>query len=105
MELSSKPAPAAEMAQLRQAMSKHCALIRNAEGLADLLEIIHEMNSSPNMTSGLKSALVSAELIAQGALAREESRGGHFRSDFPGADSEAFYTEIAATNIYDEELS
>lgn len=105
MELSSKPAPAAEMAQLRQAMSKHCALIRDAEGLADLLEIIHEMNSSPNMTSGLKSALVSAELIAQGALAREESRGGHFRSDFPGADSEAFYTEIAATNIYDEELS
>ncbi len=84
-------------------MSEHCALIRDADGLADLLEIIHEMHGSPAMTSGLKSALVTAELIAQGALAREESRGGHFRSDFPQTDMEAFHTEIASTNIYDDE--
>ncbi len=103
MELPSKPAPAADMAKLRAAMSEHCALIRNGEGLADLLDIVHEMQESPDLTSGLKSALVTAELIAQGALAREESRGGHFRSDFPETDSEPYHTEIAATHVYDDE--
>ncbi|PQA89136.1 L-aspartate oxidase [Hyphococcus luteus] len=103
MELASKPAPAKEMAKLRTAMSDHAALIRNGEGLADLLEFIHEMQESPDMTSGLKSALVTAELIAQGALAREESRGGHFRSDYPEADGEPYHTEIAATLLYDDE--
>lgn len=103
MDLNPKPAPVEEMKKLRAAMSEHCALIREGEGLADLLEIIHEMQASPNMTSGLKSALVTAELIAQGALAREESRGGHYRSDFPQTDREGFHTEIAATFMYDED--
>jgi L-aspartate oxidase len=103
MEMPPRPAPAKEMMKLRKAMSEHCALIRDGEGLADLLELIHEMHESPEMTSGLKSALVTAELIAQGALAREESRGGHFRSDFPQTDREAFHTEIAATHVYDDE--
>lgn len=103
MEISPLPAPAGEMMKLRKAMTEHCALIREGEGLADLLELIHEMHESENMTSGLKSALVTAELIAQGALAREESRGGHFRSDFPEKDDEAFHTEIAATHLYEDE--
>ncbi|MHA7871906.1 MAG: hypothetical protein ACX939_06110, partial [Hyphococcus sp.] len=67
------------------------------------LNVIHELNHSAEMTSGLKSALVTAELIAQGALMREESRGGHYRSDFPETDEEAFHTEICATGAVDDE--
>ena len=62
-----------------------------------MLDVIHALNIYPHMTSGLKSALVAAELIAQGALMREESRGGHFRSDFPEAEKDPFHTEICAT--------
>ncbi|MEM8771563.1 MAG: L-aspartate oxidase [Pseudomonadota bacterium] len=91
-----KPADAKDIAALREAMSAHCALIRSEEGLFELLTLIAGLNEHPEMTSGLKSALVTAELIAQGALAREESRGGHYRSDFPNTDEEAFHTEIAA---------
>ena len=96
MEVPSKPANPDAMDRLRKAMSAGCALIRTEESLIDVVELLAELNETPDMTSGLKSALVSAELIAQGALAREESRGAHFRSDFPEADEEAFHTEIAA---------
>ena len=102
MDVPSKPANPDAMQLLRAAMSAGCALIRSEESLIDALEVMAELNEHPAMTSGLKSALVSAELIAQGALAREESRGAHFRSDFPRLDEEAFHTEIAADMDGDE---
>ena len=34
----------------------------------------------------MRSLLVTSEAVARCALMREESRGGHFRSDFPAAD-------------------
>ncbi|CAK9042057.1 L-aspartate oxidase (LASPO) (Quinolinate synthase B) [Durusdinium trenchii] len=97
MDLASKPADPIAMMKLRAAMSSGCALIRSADSLHMTLNVIHDLNSDPAMTSGLKSALVTAELIVQGALMREESRGGHYRSDFPDADEEAFHTEICTT--------
>jgi L-aspartate oxidase len=51
---------------LREALWEDAGLIRNAEGLARL-------TGSPHLL---------ASLVARSALAREESRGGHFRSDF-----------------------
>ena len=98
MDLSPAPAPKELMAQLREAMSMGCALIRSEETLYEAIDVIHELNDADDMTSGLKSALVTAELIAQGALAREESRGAHFRSDFPDTDAEAFHTEICSAD-------
>lgn len=96
MSLPSKPAPAQASARLRQAMTMGCALIRDENGLLGVLREIAILNEYQDMTSGLKSALATAEIITQGALAREESRGGHFRSDFPETQKEAFHTEISA---------
>ncbi len=103
MDIPSRPAEPMEMLKLRAAMASGCALNRSAESLNLTLNVIHELNHSPKMTSGLKSALVSAELIAQGALMREESRGGHYRTDFPETEKEAFHTEICATHAYEED--
>ncbi len=96
MDVASEAADPKAMAKLRKAMSKGCALIRSEETLYEVLETIADLHQQETMTSGLKSALVTAELIAQGALAREESRGAHHRSDFPETEEEAFHTEIAA---------
>jgi L-aspartate oxidase len=57
---------------LREALWEDAGLIRNAEGLARL-------TGSPHLL---------ASLVARSALAREESRGGHFRSDFLGENAE-----------------
>jgi L-aspartate oxidase len=60
-------------AQLRQRLWEDCGLIRDAAGL-------ERLRSAPHLLT---------RLIAESALIREESRGSHFRVDFP-AESEAF---------------
>jgi L-aspartate oxidase len=95
LPLASKPAPPAAMKLLRAAMSKGAALIRTEESLVETIETILALGARKDMTSGLKSALASAELIAQGALDREESRGAHTRADFPETDEERFHTELS----------
>jgi aspartate oxidase len=52
----------------------YCGIVRNAEGLR---RGIRELEGD-----GSNVATV-ARLIARSALAREESRGAHFRTDFP----------------------
>ncbi len=66
-------------AQLRAAMSADCGVVRDAEGLSRLVALIDRMENS----FGTPPALTAARLIAEAALARHESRGGHFRSDYP----------------------
>jgi succinate dehydrogenase flavoprotein subunit len=45
-------------------------------------------------TLEVKSALVVCEAILRSALMREESRGAHFRSDFPNRDDEKWKVNI-----------
>ncbi len=103
MDLPSRPADPAAMTELRAAMTAGCALLRTEESLLETIDVLHELGGHEAMTSGLRSALVTAELIAQGALSREESRGAHFRRDFPETDKEAMHTEICTTDVYEED--
>jgi L-aspartate oxidase len=57
-------------AAMREAMWEHAGVIRDARGLAPLT----------------KSPHLLASFVARSALAREESRGGHFRADFRDQD-------------------
>lgn len=102
VDLDPKPADPEAMTRLRSAMSSGCALLRSAESLNATLDVIHALGAGPYMTSGLKSTLVTAELIAQGALMREESRGAHTRTDFPQTDDDPFHTEICADDSGDD---
>jgi L-aspartate oxidase len=69
----------AALAELRARMHSQCGVIRNAKGLEETLDWIDDAEKR----NGFARAVVAASLILAGALAREESRGGHFRSDFP----------------------
>ncbi len=102
-DLAPRPADAQLMMRLRTAMSSGAALIRSADSLNGVIDVINALNENPLLTSGLKSALSSAELIVQGALMREESRGGHTRSDFPDTDNDAMHTEICLADAADLE--
>ena len=70
--------PPSGLAALRQAMSRDAGVVRDAQGLNRLLDLITALE----VAHGLSAPLVAARLVAACALARQESRGGHFRADF-----------------------
>jgi L-aspartate oxidase len=73
--------PDAPRAELRQLMQAHASVVRDAIGLKLALDRVDALCDA----HGRANALVAARLILTAALTREESRGGHFRSDYPDA--------------------
>ncbi len=72
--------PQAAVDSLRLAMSRDAGVVRDAAGLARLLDEIAQLEAA----HGQAPALVAARLVAACALARTESRGAHFRTDASG---------------------
>ena len=70
------------MRQLRRLMGRHAGVIRNADGLREAARTIAEMQRE-NSEIRFSNMLTAAKLVVAGALRRTESRGGHFRSDYP----------------------
>ena len=68
-----------ELQRLRGLMSRHAGVVRERAGLNTLVGEIDAMSHR----SGAAAPLIAARLIAASALDRHESRGGHYRSDFP----------------------
>jgi L-aspartate oxidase len=76
------------IAELRGTMWRYAGLLRDANGLRTAERMLKTLRSA--MPKGLsrraveaRNLLVVAELIVAAALGREESRGAHFRNDFP----------------------
>ena len=64
---------------LRNAMTRWCGVRRNADNLNRLVDLIDGLIDEV----GRANPLIASRIIACAALAREESRGGHYRTDFP----------------------
>jgi L-aspartate oxidase len=69
---------------LRQTMTDHVGVIRTKTGLMTAIWTLADIEATgeaPEVTAMARSAL----FIATAAYARQESRGGHYRSDYPDA--------------------
>jgi succinate dehydrogenase / fumarate reductase, flavoprotein subunit len=57
---------------------------------------IDENNNFENiiLTWQVKSSLIACEAVIRSALLRQESRGAHYRSDFPNLDDEKWKVNI-----------
>jgi L-aspartate oxidase len=78
---------------LRGEMTSYAGIVRTEAGLEDLLQLIKDRNKIIEeyywkhcLTRDfieLRNIVLNAELIVRAALSRRESRGGHYREDFP----------------------
>jgi L-aspartate oxidase len=98
-------ADTAAMSTLRKTMSASFGVIRDRNGMLEGLKTILELERA-NRDAALRNVLATAKLVAVSALRREESRGGHFRTDFPEKRAEwqhrTFLTLADAETTVDE---
>jgi L-aspartate oxidase len=90
--------------RLRDIMWDHVGIIRNESGLKQAyLEIDSLYNAMHRHTDILSyyetiNMLILARIIIQACLWRKESRGGHYRSDYPERDDMRWIKEMSFMN-------
>jgi len=83
MENSKKIAP------IRNAIDKALMVVRQKGDLEELLDKIQSFrHETPTLDVVTDNILLTAEMVARSALLRQESRGVHYREDFPDSDPE-----------------
>ena len=100
--------------EIQELMKQNAGIIREEtklqDGLKRILELKKEFYSKDNilkefkidndncenivLTWQVKSSLIACEAIIRSALMRQESRGAHYRSDFPKLDDEKWKVNI-----------
>ncbi|MEB3101834.1 fumarate reductase flavoprotein subunit [Ferviditalea candida] len=98
--------------EMEQTLSENVGIFRTEEALQKAVAKLHELHqrshyvglrsggqrANPELASALRitGMIKLAYCIAAGALARKESRGSHFREDYPKRDDENWLTRTLA---------
>jgi len=84
------------LSEFRQSMFKHAGLTRTETGLSALIQSFAGNAVVPSTPDSHAQAnmLLVAELIARAAWLRRESRGAHFRQEFPQSDDHQYLRRL-----------
>jgi succinate dehydrogenase/fumarate reductase flavoprotein subunit len=100
---------------LRHCLWEQVGVIRTGAVLQSALDTIHTLAEAAQACRGdrpatmvqcleLDNLLLTAEAITQSALYREESRGTHYREDFPDRDDDAWHCNVVVRQGADGRL-
>jgi len=105
-------------AEMRNLMTEKVGVFRMERGMEEAIEALKELKERACRTAlsseglimnqdliqrwELDNLLSNAMVIAKGALNRRESRGGHFRDDFPERNDQFHYHTLACMADYGE---
>jgi L-aspartate oxidase len=79
---------------LRDAMTRLVGLERDEAGLTEALTVINQVERAGGAEPALLNMTAAAKLVTTAALVRHESRGGHYRTDYPKTDPAGHRTFI-----------
>jgi L-aspartate oxidase len=101
-----KPIDAAALEKLREIMWKQVGILRSGKELKTALEALAAMQlprieKDSRIEHELYNLHTLGSLVARCALAREESRGSHYRSDVPYRDDEKFQRHSLITKDHE----
>jgi L-aspartate oxidase len=90
-----KPADAAALEKLREVMWKQVGILRSGKELKAAIGALdgmaqQQIEKETRVEHEIRNLHMLGALVARSALAREESRGSHYRADFPYRDDEQF---------------
>ncbi|MDM8270606.1 FAD-binding protein [Thermophilibacter provencensis] len=77
-----------DLRELRSAMDEHCLLGRTKDGLREMSRVLNTLDEKNARVKSAHAAnsILSARALVAAMLARTESRGAHYRADFPHED-------------------
>lgn len=89
---ASEKADQSVMEEVKRVMWENVGLERDEKGLRNAKELLRLLQKRlPPLPTPVGHSVTTALLIVEGALMRRESRGSHYRSDFPGQEKEAYH--------------
>ena len=92
--------------QLRSAMNKFVGVDRNQSTLDQaFIEFFRIERETKSLSAKLKDMLLVSKLITFAAMQRKESRGTHFRSDYPSKDEKLLKRNVFSQNDLFEYLN
>jgi L-aspartate oxidase len=83
------PGPVPSVAEVRGLMWRRAGVLRDRVGLSEAVAQLERWNAAVAVAGApapVPSLAAVGLLVARAALRREESRGAHFRTDFPARD-------------------
>lgn len=85
--------------KLRQLMNDYVGVLRDKTGLTHALHELQNLQRAANGLAPFANMVLAAQFITLAALQRQESRGGHFRSDFQMTHDTAEHSRLCLADI------